>query len=289
MTSPYKEASAYLELCKMKIALFTSFSAITGFIVARRLFEAQVIIIAIGIFFLACGSSALNQYLERDTDSKMPRTMNRPIPSGRIAPFPALIFSLIFISQGLFALLLSGILAAPLMGAFAVIWYNCLYTFLKRKSAFAVIPGALVGAVPVAIGWISGGGGLYDPRLLILSFFFFMWQVPHSWLFILKYGEEYEQAGLPSLTATFSRGQLARINFIWISATAVSCLLIAAGGTTRIFSINMLLVALSAWLVWNGARLLQRNKLRSAYSLAFRNINVYMFSIMILLSTDNFF
>jgi hypothetical protein len=86
-----------------------------------------------------------------------------------------------------------------------VLWYNGVYTFLKRKSPFAAIPGAVIGAIPPAIGWICGKGALsFDPQILALSFFFFIWQVPHFWLLLLNFGRDYEKAGFPSLTRIFN-------------------------------------------------------------------------------------
>ena len=85
---------AYIELCKIRIALLSSFSAATGFLLAATELRSQVIILILGVFLLACGSSALNQYQERETDAAMPRTCSRPLPSGRIKPVNALYFSL---------------------------------------------------------------------------------------------------------------------------------------------------------------------------------------------------
>jgi len=289
MSSLHRHVIPYIELCKVNIAFFATFSAATGFILSAGHFAAQIFVVMTGIFFLACGASALNQYQERDIDAQMPRTRNRPIPLGRIGAAHALYFSLIMISSGTLALLLTGTFSASLLGLSAVIWYNGVYTFLKKKSAFAVIPGALVGTIPVAVGWTTGGSALNDPTLLMICFFFFMWQVPHSWLFILKYGDEYKMAGLPSLTALFSDAQLSRINFIWMSAAAVSCLLICRSGAIRNGTVKVSLFVLSAWLVWNGARLLGARGGRSACSPAFRRVNFYMFFVMSLLTIGKLF
>ena len=112
--------SSYGELCKIRIALLSSFSAATGFLLAAAELRSEIIILILGVFLLACGSSALNQYQERETDAAMPRTGSRPLPSGRIKPVNALYFSLWLLFSGASTLLLTGALSAPLLGLFAV-------------------------------------------------------------------------------------------------------------------------------------------------------------------------
>lgn len=277
---------SYIDLCRIRVSFLSTFSAATGFILSARQMKPQMIILMIGVFFLACGASALNQYQERNIDALMPRTEKRPIPSGRIHPLHALYFSLMLTLLGSLTLLLVGSITAPLLGLFAVLWYNGVYTYLKRKTAFALIPGALIGMIPPAIGWVSGGGSLSEPKLLFLCFFFFMWQVPHFWLLILNHGDEYKNAGLPSLTGIFTRTQLLRIIFNWIFATAVSCLFLSVNGMIQTPLISFLLFGASLWLIWNGIRLLRLEGEELFYSLAFRRINIYMFLVMLLLSVD---
>ena len=89
---------------------------------------------------------------------------------------------------------------AALLGLITVVWYNGIYTPLKRVTAFAAIPGGVVGAIPPVIGWVSGGGDPTDARIIVVAFFFFVWQVPHFWLLLMRIGGDYERAGLPSLT-----------------------------------------------------------------------------------------
>jgi len=281
--------SSYRELCKIRIALLSSFSAATGFLLAAAELRSEMIILVLGVFLLACGASALNQYQERGTDAAMPRTSSRPLPSGRIKPVNALYFSLSLLFSGSSTLLLTGALPAPLLGLFAVAWYNGVYTFLKRKTAFAVVPGALIGAIPPAIGWIAGGGAMGDTKLLMICFFFFIWQVPHSWLFIMHYGQEYEMAGLPTLTKIFSPLQMKRIIFNWIFATTISCLFLSAMGIVHYFFIHMALLFLSSWLIWNGIKPLLRHNAEYVPVPFFKKTNYYLLLVMLLLSADKLF
>jgi protoheme IX farnesyltransferase len=286
MKTSYK---TYLELCKIRIAILSSFSAAVGFLLTASHLQSRLFVLVPGVFLLACGSSALNHYQERDLDATMPRTINRPVPSGRIQPRSALSFSIAVICSGCSALFLTGSLSAPLFGLFAVVWYNRVYTYLKKKTAFAVIPGALVGALPPVIGWVGGGGAIGDTKLMMIFFFFFLWQVPHSLLFMMKYGPEYERAGFPSPTSIFSSLQMQRIIFSWIFATAVSCLFLSAMGMVHSLFIHIALLLLSAWLVWNGIKPIL---CRSAVFVPlpfFHKTNYYLLGVMLLLSADKLF
>ncbi len=285
----FRDIRGYGELCKLRISLFSAFSAATGFLIASPGADGMMLILTVGVFLLSCGSCALNQYQERDVDALMPRTRNRPLPSGRIPPASALLFSCSLLFAGLSALWPMRGTLVPVMGVFAVIWYNAVYTNLKKRTAFALIPGALLGMIPPAMGWVAGGALLTDPRLPFLCFFFFMWQVPHFWLLILSYGDEYERAGLPSLTGILSRAQLSRIVFVWIFATAVSSLLVSTTGMIHTTAVKYLLCGASLWLLGNGLVLFRREVAERPSSVAFRRINIYMLSIMVLLTIDRLF
>ena len=281
--------SSYSELCKIRIALLSSFSAATGFLLASTELRPEIIILILGVFLLACGSSALNQYQERETDAVMPRTCSRPLPSGRIKPLNALYFSIWLLFLGSSALLMTGSLPAALLGLFAIAWYNGVYTFLKRVTAFAVVPGALTGAIPPAMGWLAGAGTMADKKLLMLCFFFFIWQVPHSWLFIMRYGREYEEAGFPALTKIFTPLQMKRIILNWLFATTISCLFLSAMGMVHYFLINISLFLLSSWLLWNGLKpILHHNSAYVPFPV-FKKTNYYLLLVMLLLSADKLF
>jgi protoheme IX farnesyltransferase len=225
-----------------------TFSALAASVVfTHYLSPAQIAALA-GVFLLASGASALNQYQERDLDARMQRTRTRPVPAGDISPAGAASISLILLLAGLVMLGLFAGWTCFFLGLFNVAWYNGFYTWLKKKTAFAVIPGALTGAVPVLMGWTLAGGRLTDPAAIFLAFFLFIWQVPHFWLLMLQYGEEYRNAGLPSITGVFSMSQIRTITFSWLVAASIASLFLLRfrifTGTLSAFVIVFLSVTL---------------------------------------------
>jgi protoheme IX farnesyltransferase len=271
-----------LELSKVRIALLSTLSTVTGYILAAHGLSFGAILPFCGVFLLACGAAVLNQYQERDIDARMNRTRSRPIPSGRISAGGALGIAAAMIASGTACLL--GAPLAALLGLLTVAWYNGVYTGLKRVTAFAAIPGGVVGAIPPVIGWVSGGGSVLDPRILAVAFFFFVWQVPHFWLLLMRIGPDYERAGLPSLTAVFSRRQLARVTFVWMITTGVACLLMLSFGVSSRAWIDAGFVAAALWLGWHATVMLRSE----GATLAFREINVYALMVISLLSLSGF-
>jgi heme o synthase len=279
-----------LELTKFRISLFSTLSTFAGFILARRGLSSDMILPILGVFLLASGSCALNQYQERQNDHLMERTQGRPIPSKKLSPSTALKISIGLLSFGSILLYFGAHWSALGFGLFAVLWYNGVYTFLKRKSAFAAIPGALVGAIPPVIDWISGKGFFsLDPQILAISFFFFIWQVPHFWLLLLNFGREYEKAGLPSLTRIFTSAQLSRITFIWIFATAAACMMIPLFGIVESHTTQGGLLVAAFWLMWKSLRLLTAKGRKFSLPFTFKTVNSYAVVVMILLTLDNLF
>ena len=216
----------------------------------------------------------------------MERTRDRPIPSGRVSVAGALALALVLAAGGLGVLWRGSNPTAALLGAGALGWYNGAYTYLKRVTAFAAVPGSLIGAIPPAIGWTAAGGDLFDPRLAALCFFFFIWQVPHFWLLLFRLGKDYQRAGFPTLTQVFSVDQLGRLTFVWMVATAASCLLIPIFGLSASPWVALSMAACGAWLCAVASRLLRVQKRPMSLRLAFRDINVFALLVMGLLTLD---
>jgi protoheme IX farnesyltransferase len=223
----------------------TALSAGASGALASPVLAKEIVIVSAGVFLAACGACGLNQYQERTVDGQMERTRLRPLPSGTISPGAALPLSVSLLVTGMVCVLLWGGLVPASLVLLTALWYNGIYTALKRRTAFAAVPGALIGAMPPAIGWSAAGGDLRDPALGALCLFFFLWQVPHFWSLMLGRGSDYEQAGLPSLQRTLSDRQIARLILSWSLALAVSSLAFPVFGIveTRVFAAALVLTA----------------------------------------------
>lgn len=257
-----------------------------GYIAATDIYDFKIVLVLFGVLFLACGSAAFNHYQERFTDALMSRTKNRPLPSGRISPLTVLEISVLLILSGIILLFWGANFISALFGLLNLIWYNGIYTPLKRKSSLAIIPGSLVGAIPPIIGWTAAGGDLLNPQILMISFFFFIWQIPHFWLLLLVLDEDYKKAGMPTLTSLFSKDQLARVTFIWIMATAISSLFLPMVALVETEIIKYLIVFSVILLSINSVKLLKYSEENNSIRYAFRNINFFVLFVVSIISFD---
>lgn len=274
------------ELTKIRITFFVMITTGFGYIAATDIFNLNLLFILAGVLSLACGSAVLNHYQERFTDALMERTKNRPIPFGKITPVKALEISILLILIGVALLFIGGNLLSVFFGILNLIWYNGIYTPLKRKSSLAIIPGSLVGAIPPVIGWVAAGGDLLNPQILMIAFFFFIWQIPHFWLLLLVLDKDYKNAGMPTLTNLFSKNQLARITFMWIMATAISSLLLPMVALVETEIIKYLIVFSVILLSINSLKLLKYSEENSSVLFAFRNINFFVLFVVSIISID---
>lgn len=277
------------EITKLRITIFVTVTTVFGYIAATNSIDAGLVLPTIGILLLACGSAAFNHYQERNTDAIMDRTKNRPIPSGKIEASSVLKISLAFVITGSILLFIgSGVLALS-FGLLNLIWYNVVYTPLKKVSPLAIIPGSLVGAIPPIVGWIAGGGYLFDPQIILISFFFFIWQIPHFWLLLMMLDKDYQKAGFPTLTQIFNQQQLGRITFIWIIATGVTGLLIPLFQISHNGFINYSLLIAALLLAYKSINLLQQTQETAAFRFAFRSINYFALFVVLIVSIDKLF
>ncbi len=272
------------DLTKIRITFMVAITTIVGYILFSSKLDFKIAITTIGVFLLACGASALNEYQERNSDLLMTRTKNRPIPSGRITPFNALVISVVFILLG--AIFLGAVgFKVMLLGFLTLCWYNFVYTPLKFKHALAILPGSLIGALPPIIGWTSAGGNISEPSILIFGTFLFIWQIPHFWLLLLLYDDDYRAGGFPTLTKIFSNKQLSQLTFTLIVTLVLfssSLLLYSIANTFfnifSLFLLGIILLILSSKILFKQDRIIFRN--------SFLYVNFYVLLVLILIVFD---
>lgn len=214
------------ELGKVRISLPIALSALTGYVLLKGNIDPQGWMLTYGVFFMSCASSVLNHWQERNIDAQMPRTKDRPIPSGKISANGALGVAFAFALLGSVVLYFSNPPMALVLSWVTLFFYNVVYTPLKKVSAFAVIPGSMVGALPPMIGWAGAGGNVTDEVILLVAAFFFIGQIPHFWLLLLMFGEQYKLAKMPSLNQIFSEAQIKRVTYTWVLTTVASAFLV---------------------------------------------------------------
>ena len=276
----------YLQLSKLTIMLPVSLTGFTGFFIYYPHLSISLILTSIGILLMAVFASALNQVQEAGLDSKMNRTHFRPIPAGRIKMSHGVIFSLCCLLCGIILIFSGGNIEAVFISLFTVLWYNGVYTYSKRITAFAVVPGALTGALPPLIGWVAAGGGIWDKPIIFLEFLFFIGQIPHFWLLILKYGEEYKKAGIPTLTNIFTTEQINRLTFMWVITSVIAAVFLCYFEVIKTGAIVGILLIASVFLIWKFSGLLNSGadgKPNKKYSIL---LDSYFLLILILLITD---
>lgn len=273
---------------RLGVSLAVSFSSATGYLVAGSPYDSNLFFTIMGVFLMAGGASALNQFQERETDALMSRTKNRPIPSKKISPQTGLIISVLLSLSGFLMLYYKSGTIPAILGLLNMLWYNGLYTNLKKKTAFAVVPGSLTGVTPLIIGWSAAGGYLLNPVIIFISFFIYMWQIPHFWLLLIKYNNDYEKAGLGTLSRLFSYKQVKRIVFVWILATSLTSLLLPYFRIIDSVPLIMLLILSNIWIVISFYRIIFNNQEVFNYKKAFIEINAFMLVIMIILILNSF-
>lgn len=281
-TQNHSYLSQFFLLTKLRINLATTFTVTSGFVLYSGGFSIDLFYPAAGLFLAGSGSAGFNQLSETKTDALMNRTMNRPLVTGELTAAHAIFICTLLIIGGLFIMYLHSALLA-LTGIAAVLWYNLIYTYLKRVTAFAVFPGALIGAFPPYAGWVAAGGELIHPAILTFCVFFFVWQIPHFWILMIVYGEEYTEAGLPSVTSLFHTEQIKRLIFIWvISFGLLGSIMPLFLSLHDVLYVTLITGTLTIFLFIAFIPLV-KNREFTRFKLSFLLLNVYTLAIVLLI------
>lgn len=152
----------------------------------------------IGTGLLASGTFTLNQWYERDADSRMNRTKQRPLPTGRITPVAAIVFGMILSVVGFVELYYGANPLTAWLGLFTEASYLLLYTPLKQRSWHSTTVGAIPGAMPPLIGFAAAANALTWDAWALYAILF-LWQFPHFYAIAWMYRDDYQKAGIRML------------------------------------------------------------------------------------------
>lgn len=193
--------SSFVTLCKPKIVLLLTVTALVGMLLAVEFYSNIFNSLAslLGFALLAASSAALNQIFDRESDKNMARTKERPLASGDISLVQALTFTAILLFVGSSLLLYFSNLLTLLITTFGFIFYSLVYTiYLKWATPQNIVIGGLSGALPPLIGWTAVTNEV-SLLPLILVLVIFLWTPPHFWPLAIDRIDEYEKEGVPMM------------------------------------------------------------------------------------------
>lgn len=230
--------SDYATLFKLRISTMVIITAGAGYYLGCLKsgispFHLQSIIALFGIAVVTCGSSALNQALERRSDLLMRRTADRPMAAGRISLSHGLLLGFGATFLGSLCLAYTTNLLTGTLTLLTAIGYVAIYTPLKKITTINTFIGAFPGALPPLIGWTAARGVIEWPGVALFAILF-VWQFPHFMAIGWMYREDYARGGI-RLTATLPDSRYAA------QSTVVQALFYA-----------VLMIPVSLWPAWLG-------------------------------------
>ena len=276
----------YIQLIKFTLSFMVVFSTIVSFLIAPNelLFVRNKIISVLLLFaagMLVTGSAnAINQILEKQSDSLMKRTSNRPVASGRMSSNEAGIFACIAGALGVFIMWKYFNFQSAMVSLFSLFLYGFIYTPLKKVNSVSVLIGAVPGALPCLIGWVAATDD-FSTGGWVLFAIQFLWQFPHFWAIAWLAHKDYETAGFKLLPA--DKGPT---RFTAVQSIIYSALMIPVGflpHTTGISGVSSMYILLGCNLcmVYVSVLLFRRMDAKSARRVMFSS---YFYLMIVLLA-----
>lgn len=261
----------YMALIKFSLSFMVVFSSVISYLLAPTVVQlnwTMVILLFVAGMLITGSANAVNQVVEKDTDSMMKRTAKRPVASGRMSPAEGWAFAIITLVIGLGIL---GWFFNLLSAAVALVsWflYAFMYTPLKKVSSMAVLLGAVPGALPCLIGWAAGEDKLSAGGWVLFAIQFF-WQFPHFWAIAWLSHKDYSTAGFKLLPSTEGPGKFSAIQSI-----VYSLVLIPIGILPYLASISgivslWIVFAANLFMLWQSIRLYREMEAKAARRVMF--------------------
>ena len=279
----------FTEITKLRLSVSVVFSSVAGYLLGAAEVDFMILLLlCIGGYCMVGASNVYNQIMERDLDSLMDRTKNRPIPAGRMSIAAALSIAIILTIVGI-SVLYSINPQTAMFGAISIFIYVFLYTPLKTKTPLSVFVGAFPGAIPFMLGWVAATNdfGIEPGTLFMIQFF---WQFPHFWAIGWFLFDDYKKGGFFMLP-TGKRDRTTAVQVVFYSVCTVLSSLIPAFGVTGAFYITpisaVIIGGLGIWFVYYGLRLYKQKTDTSAKQLMLVSVS-YITLLQIIYVADKF-
>jgi protoheme IX farnesyltransferase len=264
-TSPLalrEKLAAFVELTKPRITFLIVLTSAAGFCLGSK---SQIDYLALahalfGIALLSSGIATLNQFMERELDGRMRRTLTRPLPTGKLSPAQAFWFGVaLTLGAEIYLAAFVNLLTAA-FGLTVIAGYLFCYTPLKTRSSLSTVVGAFPGAMPPLMGWTAATGHVGMEAWALFAILF-AWQFPHFLAIAWMYREDYARAGIRMLPVVEPAGRLtAQQIVIWTLLLVPVSLFPAALGTTGAiyfygaFLLGLLFLAASVYAALSNTR-----------------------------------
>ncbi|WP_407668573.1 heme o synthase [Nonlabens spongiae] len=281
--------SNFIEITKPRLSVVVVFSSLAGYFLAAESIDwLTLLYLCVGGYFLVGSSNVFNQIIEKDRDALMVRTMNRPLPTGRIAISTAWVYGLLMALIGVYLLyLING--ATAFFGALSIVLYAALYTPLKTVSPLCVFVGAFPGAIPYMLGWVAASGnfGIEPGTLFMLQFF---WQFPHFWAIGWMLEDDYKAGGFKMLpTGAADRGTAFQtvLYTVWTVIVSIIPVFKVTGDLYITIYSAIAVGALGLWFLYHSIELFRKRTKTVARKLMLVSVS-YITLVQIIYVVDKF-
>jgi len=276
----------FVILSKPIIVLLLLVTTYAGMVVGGRAIPTFALTFwtLLGGALAAGGASALNQYIDRDTDKDMQRTARRPRPDGRLMPAEGLAYGLGACLAAFFLLAGQVNLLAAVLSLAGMVYYVLLYSiWLKRATVQNIVIGGGAGAIPPLVGWAAASGGLNVPALFLFAIIFF-WTPPHFWALALVRRKDYARGRVPMLPVVRGEAYTRKQILIYtIELVALTLLMPVFNLAGTVYLISAAVLGL--WLISTAWRVYKDNGNKLAWKM-YRYSSMYLAFLMLALVID---
>ena len=280
----------YFDLCKPKVVALLLLTAVVGVVLASPPGEISLFVLivsSVGIGLAAAAGAVINMLVERESDARMARTQNRPLPKGKVKQQNAFIFAIMLAATSVFMLTAwINTLTAVLTFA-SMIGYAVVYTmYLKKATPQNIVIGGLAGATPPLLGWTSVTNSI-DPHALVLVLIIYTWTPPHFWALAIHRRDDYARVNLPMLPVThgveFTKFAIFGYTILMILVTILPYLIIERGLIYLIAALG-----LGGYFMYMVLKLMFAEQANTAIKTFVYSIN-YLMMLFIAMVIDHYF